>query len=154
MKCGHYPGAARALDEALGICRDLGHQQGQANALSFLGEVRRAARDYPGAARALEEALGLYRDIGHRGSEAEALNQAGTLYRIVGDLHRAGSYHQQALDLARQIGGVWDEAHALAGLGRCALAAGHTARQQTCSGRRWRSSSRSGRSRPPTFPAN
>ena len=29
--------------------------------------------------------------------------------------------------LARQIGGSSDEAHALAGLGRCALAAGHVA---------------------------
>ena len=34
--------------------------------------------------------------------------------------------HKHALDLARQIGSSWDEAHALAGLGRCALAAGHT----------------------------
>ena len=33
--------------------------------------------------------------------------------------------HQQALDLARAIASSWDEAHALAGLGRCALAAGH-----------------------------
>jgi Tfp pilus assembly protein PilF len=33
--------------------------------------------------------------------------------------------HRQALDLARAIASSWDEAHALAGLGRCALAAGH-----------------------------
>jgi len=42
--------------------------------------------------------------------------------------NQAGSCHQQALDLARQIGSSMDEARALAGLGRCALAAGHTAR--------------------------
>jgi hypothetical protein len=42
-------------------------------------------------------------------------------------LRQAGSCHQQALGLARQIGSAWDEAHALAGLGRCALAAGHAA---------------------------
>jgi hypothetical protein len=41
--------------------------------------------------------------------------------------NQAGSCHQQALDLARQIGSSWGEAHALAGLGRCALAAGHAA---------------------------
>jgi hypothetical protein len=34
------------------------------------------------------------------------------------------------LDLTRQIGGSWDEAHALAGLGCCALAAGHAAQAQ------------------------
>jgi hypothetical protein len=37
----------------------------------------------------------------------------------------------QALDLARQIESEWDEAHALAGLGRCALAHGHTAEAET-----------------------
>jgi hypothetical protein len=34
------------------------------------------------------------------------------------------------LDLARQIGSSWDEAYALAGLGRCALAVGHTAKAE------------------------
>ena len=63
-----------------------------------------------------------------------AVDQAGNRvaqYRIgstrSGGLRQAGSCHRQALDLARQIGSSWDEAHALAGLGRCALAAGHTA---------------------------
>ena len=70
--------------------------------------------------------MGIYRDIGERGGEAESVNEAGTLHRVCGDLAGAGSCHQQALGLARQIGSFWDEAHALAGLGRCALAAGHT----------------------------
>ena len=34
--------------------------------------------------------------------------------------------HQQALEQARAIASPLTEAHALAGLGRCALAAGHT----------------------------
>jgi hypothetical protein len=42
-----------------------------------------------------------------------------------GDLAQAEGCHEQALDLARAIATSWDEAHALAGLGRCALAAGH-----------------------------
>ena len=124
---GDYPGAARDLEEALGIDRDLGDRVGQANALSILGSVRLLTGDYPGAARDLEEALGIYRDIGDRGGEVEALNEAGTLHRVRGDLRHAGSCHQQALDLARQTDSSCDEAHALAGLGRCALAAGHTA---------------------------
>ena len=123
---GDFPGAARDLEEALGIYRDLGDRLGQANALTSLGDVR-AAGDFPGAARDLEEALGIYRDLGDRGGEVEALNETGTLSRVCADLRQAGSCHQQALDLARQIGSSWDEAHALAGLGRCALAAGHTA---------------------------
>ena len=61
------------------------------------------------------------------GGEVEALNEVGTLHRARGDLDRAGACHRQALDLAREIGSPWDEANGLAGLGRCALAAGHTA---------------------------
>jgi tetratricopeptide (TPR) repeat protein/transcriptional regulator with XRE-family HTH domain len=126
-RTGDYPGAARDLEEALGICRDLSDRRGQAGALTFLGIVRRVTGDYPGAARDLEEALDICGDIGYRGGEVEALNEAGALHRVGGDLRRAGSCHQQALDLAGQIGSSWDEAHALAGLGRCALATGHTA---------------------------
>jgi len=124
---GDVSGAARDLEEALGIHRDLGNRLGQANALTCLGRVRRLTGDYPGAARDLQEAMGIYRDIGERGGEAESVNEAGTLHRVCGDLAGAGSCHQQALGLARQIGSSWDEAHALAGLGRCALTAGHTA---------------------------
>ena len=54
-----------------------------------------------------------------------ALNEKGTLHRASGDLAQAEECHQRALDLARAIASSWDEAHALAGLGRCALAAGH-----------------------------
>ena len=67
----------------------------------------------------------IYPRLGDRGGETEALNEAGTLYRVSGDLAQAEGCHQQALDLARAIASSWDEAHALAGLGRCALAAGH-----------------------------
>ncbi len=55
---GDYPGAARDLEEALGIYRDLGDRLGQANALTYLGDVRRMTGDYPGAARDLERGAG------------------------------------------------------------------------------------------------
>ncbi len=61
---GDYPGAAEALEAALGLCRDLSDRLGQANALNELGVVRRLTGDYLGAAEALEEALGRYRDLG------------------------------------------------------------------------------------------
>jgi Tfp pilus assembly protein PilF len=40
---------------------------------------------------------------------------------------QAETCHRQALELAREIGSSGNEAHALAGLGRCALTAGHSA---------------------------
>jgi len=58
------------------------------------------------------------------------LNERGTLHRVSGDLAQAEGCHRQALDLARAIDTSSDEAHALAGLGRCALAAGHAAQAE------------------------
>jgi tetratricopeptide (TPR) repeat protein/transcriptional regulator with XRE-family HTH domain len=124
---GDYPAAVRDQEEALGIYRGIGDRHDQANALGYLGMVRRTTGDYPGAARDLGESLSLFRALGNRGGEVTVLNESGTLHRVCGDLDQAGSIHQQALDLAREIGSSWDEAHALAGLGRCALASGHAA---------------------------
>ena len=81
-RTGEYPAAAQALEQALGICRDIGDRRGQANALRELGVVRRLTGEYPAAAQALEQALGICRDIGDRGGEAEALNERGTLHRV------------------------------------------------------------------------
>ena len=83
--------------------------------------------DYPAAAQALERALGIYRGLGDQAGLVTALNEKGTLYRLSDDLAQAEEYHRQALDVARATASPWDEAHALAGLGRCALAAGHAA---------------------------
>ena len=70
---GDLPGAARNLEEALGLYRDLGDRLGPAGALNCLGGVRRLTGDLPGAARAQEEALGIIRDIGNRVSALTTL---------------------------------------------------------------------------------
>jgi len=122
---GDYPAAAQAFEQAVGIYRDLGSRRGQAGALGDLGAVRRLTGDYPGAAQALEQSLSILHDIGDQGGEAETLNERATLHRVSGEIAQAEGCHQRALKLARAIASSWDEAHALAGLGRCALAAGH-----------------------------
>jgi tetratricopeptide (TPR) repeat protein/transcriptional regulator with XRE-family HTH domain len=123
---GDYPAAARAQEQALGIYRQTGNGLGQANVLNEMGVVLRQTGDYAAAATAVEQALVIYRDIGDQSGEAEALNEKGTLHRVSGELAQAEECHHQALEIARDINS-WDEPHALAGLGRCALAAGHTA---------------------------
>ena len=65
-KTGDYLAATQALEQALGIYRDLGDRLGQATALSYLGEFRRLTGDYPAAAQALEQALGINRDLSDR----------------------------------------------------------------------------------------
>jgi tetratricopeptide (TPR) repeat protein len=110
---GDYPGSAHALEEALGLYRDLGDRLGLANAWSYLGYVLRLTGDYPAAALALDEALAIYDDIGDRGGAVEMLNERGTLYRVSGELALAQGCHQQSLDMSREMGSSWDEAHAL-----------------------------------------
>ena len=73
----------------MGTFRDGGDRLGLANALTYLGVVRRLTGDYPGAARDLQEALGIARQIGSPDTEVTALNESGTLSRIRGDLGQA-----------------------------------------------------------------
>ncbi|HEY6311812.1 MAG TPA: tetratricopeptide repeat protein [Streptosporangiaceae bacterium] len=114
---GDYPGAARALEEALGIFRDLGDRLGQANALNNLGNARRLAGDYPDAVRGLEEALGIFRDIGNRRGQATALNNLGTSRRLTGDYPGAVGALEEGLAIHRDIGDRLGQANALTNLG-------------------------------------
>jgi tetratricopeptide (TPR) repeat protein len=114
---GSYPGAAEALEAALGIYRDLGHRLGQANALTDLGTVRRLTGDQRGAAEALEAALGIYRDLGHRLGQANALNELGAMRQSTGDYRGAAEALEAALVIYRDLGDRLGEGRALIELG-------------------------------------
>ena len=114
---GDHPGAARDLEDALGIYRDLGHRLGQADTLSRLGLMRLLTGDYPGAARDLEQALGIYRDLGHRLGQAHALTRLGTVRRLTGDLPGAARDLEEALGILRDLGHRLGQANALTRLG-------------------------------------
>jgi hypothetical protein len=72
-----------------------------------LGDLRRLRDDYPAAAQTHEEALGTTATSVTGSARPTPLATSGT-----------------------SIASSWDEAHALAGLGRCALAAGHATQAQ------------------------
>jgi len=110
---GDVSGAARDLEEALGIHRDLGNRLGQADALTYLGDVRRATGDYPGAARDLEEALGVHRDLGNRLGQANALTCLGRVRRLTGDYPGAARDLQEAMGIYRDIGERGGEAESV-----------------------------------------
>ncbi len=113
---GDYPGAARDLEEALGISRDLGDRFGQADALTNLGRVRMTS-DYPGATRDLEEALGIYRDLGDGQGQARALNNLGLVRRMTEDLPGAARDLEEAQGISRDIGDRLGQANTLDSLG-------------------------------------
>jgi len=114
---GDVPGAARDLEEALGIHRDLGDRLGQAGALHSLGHVRRLTGDYPGAARDLEEALGIHREAGDRLGQAGTLTYRGDVRRMTGDYPGAARDLEEALSIHRDLGGRLGQADALIYLG-------------------------------------
>jgi len=120
---GDYPGAARDLEEALGIYGDLGSRRGQANVLTNLGEMRLAG-DYPGATWALAEALGIYRDLGDQAGQAYALSWLGEVRRMTGDYPGAAQALEEALGIYRHLGDRLGPAWALRILGDVRLMAG------------------------------
>jgi tetratricopeptide (TPR) repeat protein/transcriptional regulator with XRE-family HTH domain len=110
-------GAARDLQEALGIFRDLGDRLGQAGALAILGYVWRDIGDYPAAVRDLQEALGICRDLGERRGQSNALIFLGDVQRRTGDYPGAARDLEEALGLYRDLGDRRGRANALANLG-------------------------------------
>jgi tetratricopeptide (TPR) repeat protein len=117
LKTCDYRAAAQALQEALGICVDLGDRLGEANALSNLGAVRYLTGDYPAATQAAEEALGIYVDLGDRLGEANALSDLGNARCGTSDLPGAAQALQEALGIYVDLGDRLGEAYALANLG-------------------------------------
>ena len=95
----------------------LGDRQGQANALTDLGDVRRLIGDYRGGAEALQEALGIFRDTGNRDGEANALRDLGAGRRMTGDYRGAVEALEEALGIYRDTGNRRGEASALREIG-------------------------------------
>ena len=85
LASGDYPGAARDLQEALGIYRDLGDRHGRAIALTLLGNVRRMAGDFPGALGNLRESVGICQDFGDRRGQATTLIGMAGVQLLTGD---------------------------------------------------------------------
>lgn len=82
---GDYPGGEQVLNQALHLSRDLGDGLAEANALTYLGVVRRLTGDYPGAAQALDQSRRLYRDRGDQYGEAYSLTYGAVVRRLTGD---------------------------------------------------------------------
>jgi tetratricopeptide (TPR) repeat protein len=114
---GDYPGAAEALEAALGISRDLGDRLGRGNALSNLGVVRQLTGDLRGAAEALEAALGIFRGLGDRLGEGYVLHELGAVRRLTRDYPGAAEAQEAALGILRDLGDRLGQGNALGELG-------------------------------------
>ena len=129
---GDYPGAARDLEEALGIHRDLGDRLGQANALTDLGGVRVMTGDFPRGTRDLEEALGIYRNLGSRRGQANAILFLGIGRRLTGDYPGAARDLEEALGIYRELAERGGEVTALNEAGTLSRVRGDLAQAGSC----------------------
>jgi tetratricopeptide (TPR) repeat protein/transcriptional regulator with XRE-family HTH domain len=121
---GDYPGAARDLQEALGIYAGIGDRHGRAAALTLLGNVRRMAGDYPGALSDLRESAAICRDFGDRRGRATTLIGMAGVRLLTGDYPGAATDLQEALAICADLGDRRGQASALADLGNVALVTG------------------------------
>jgi tetratricopeptide (TPR) repeat protein len=101
---GDYPAAARDLEQALGLYRDIGNRDGEAEALNESGTLYRARGDLGRAGSCHQQALDLARQIGSSWDQAQALAGLGRCALAAGHTAEAEDLLRQALETFQRIG--------------------------------------------------
>jgi tetratricopeptide (TPR) repeat protein len=101
---GDYPAAAQALEQALGIYRDLGDRGGEVTALNERATLHRASGDLVEAEACHRQALDLARAIASSWDEASALAGLGRCALATGQATQADTLLRQALQIFQRIG--------------------------------------------------
>jgi len=106
-----YAQAKDALDEAIGIARELGAKEMLANSLWTLGGLFMEQRDLASARAPLEEALALAREVSVDSYTFERVSTGmGELERLEGHWEAARSHYETSLEQGRKHGrlrGIW-----------------------------------------------
>jgi predicted ATPase len=109
--------ATSLLNEALGLCRELGDKEDEAYALNYLANVADDLGNFADAKKMYEESLVLFRDLGNRWGEALVLNNLGVGARYRGDYVQATEFQEESLRLFTELGDKRRIAHSLINLG-------------------------------------
>jgi len=117
VRAGEYEKADAQVRHSMELCRQLGNQRDEANALVLLAHIARADARYADAIGHCELALGLFRAIGYTAGEAVNLNNIGWYYALLGDYQQARVFCQRSLTLSVEIGHRINQGHAWDSLG-------------------------------------
>jgi tetratricopeptide (TPR) repeat protein len=101
---GDFPAAAQALEQALGMLRELGDRHGATEVLNELGTLHRLSGQLAAARESHREALAAARDTDNPWNEAHALAGLGRRAVAAGDAAQAETLLRQALDIFQRIG--------------------------------------------------
>jgi predicted ATPase/DNA-binding CsgD family transcriptional regulator len=124
---GDYGEAASLQEQSLVLCRQVGDEQGIANALHRLAVLAKYADDTATARARFEESLTIFQSLGVSDGTPRVLHDLGALCLDGGDLTRAREYFDHALAIRRGVGDHRGIALALLGLARVALGQGDLA---------------------------
>lgn len=113
---GTYHDAARSLEEALVIRRELGNRSGEAACLSNLGSVYLGLREYEKSANALRQAVEIAKETDSASTLAMAYNSLARVLLEMSELTEARAAYQAAADSHELRGDAIGLAYSLDGL--------------------------------------
>jgi non-specific serine/threonine protein kinase len=127
---GDFGQALAALDEAIGLWRELADARGLARALATQGFVLYSQREYAAARFAWEEALEVGRNAADDVRVAGVLTFLAMSAQQEGNLERASRLLTESLALRRKLDDDWGVASCLSDLASIALAQAETDRAE------------------------
>ncbi|MEM8558922.1 MAG: tetratricopeptide repeat protein [Bacteroidota bacterium] len=125
---GEVRRAVGYTEQALGIFREIGDWQGEANGLIDLGHAFARLGEVERAVGYTEQALGIFRENGDRRGEGRTLCNLGGTYTDLGEVGRAVGYTEQALAVFRETGDRRGEGTTLCNLGLAHVRLGEVGR--------------------------
>lgn len=125
-----YGWAAKRLEEALSLYRQLANQHGIAEVTEILGGLAREQGNYERAETLHEESLALWRELGDEQGVARALDYLGLVAWLTGEYERAAQLCARALSMHRAVGDTGGILSSLINLGSAALYAGNHGRAE------------------------
>ena len=103
QKIGDLEHSLTTLEEAVGLYRAVGNEEGLAEALRAYGMTRMFANDSDGATASFSEALDLYRSHGNRRGEAWALQNLAWVAYTNGDAGKAEEWLNESVQAFTEI---------------------------------------------------
>jgi len=125
MKLGEQTRARALLQEASGLCRQVGNKWGLAHALGFLGQLTLEQGDLVDACALLTESLRLKQETGNRRSVATSQFHLASALVLQGDIAHARTLYEQSLAVAMALGQRGLMASCLQGLAVALTAQAH-----------------------------
>jgi len=114
-----YTKASEMYAKSLAICRQIGDQDGEAIALTNLGEVALALGDFAGAISLSEQGLKITREIGEEWSISVCLNNLAEAAVGMGDCVQSMKYLEEAIQIAWKIKALRSVTYFAVTAGRC-----------------------------------